>query len=320
MLILPKVFSGVFLAYAFMGSLASAREAERCVTEDVRQETERQPFVTSDGEVEFIEVLGQSLPPEGSRTTAPPSRERTHGVAAKLCNGTFVTAREEGFRSQVGIFGKLLDEQGSTTTSEFEISPFDKGGWSPSIAPTSDGGFVVSWQVGQKKGTAILLQKFTSDARPISSRVRVSGSGHNVSSYVVGLHSGQIVIVWNTFGVGTEMQILARIFTLSVKPLGPPIQVAKGNYIGAAYVRDLCGSSFAVLWQSEQWGNYRPDAARVISNSGVIKTEVLSRKSGAEYSNLLEQLTIVCAPISEGRSSNPTVDPDARKSSARGSP
>jgi hypothetical protein len=193
----PRQISCWFLAFGVVFSLASAKEIEHCVPEDLRHEVERQPFVTSTGEVEFIEVLGQVLPPVGSRTITPPSRDRTHGVAAKLCNGTLVTAREEQFRSQVGIFGKVLDEEGSATTHEFDISPFDEGGWFPSMAPTADGGFVVSWQVAQKKGSVILSQKFTSEGRPISPRILVSRNvGHNVTSYVVGLPSGQTVVTW----------------------------------------------------------------------------------------------------------------------------
>src|SRR5438094_460280 len=139
----------VVLALAVLGRPASATEVERCVPEDVRQDTERQPFVTADGLVEFLEVLGRSLPSAGSRTIAPPSRDGTNGVATKLCNGRFVTVRSEAFRSQTRLLGKLLNEHGTVATREFEVSPFDEGGWAPSIAATSDGGFVVSWQISQ---------------------------------------------------------------------------------------------------------------------------------------------------------------------------
>jgi hypothetical protein len=116
------------------------------------------------------------------------------------------------------------------------------------------------------------------------------------------------------------MQILARIFTQSLKAVGPPFQVAKGDHVGLPYIRDLCGGAFVVLWNAVRGGGYRPDAARVFSNTGVARTEGLSKTSGAAYSNLLEQLVAPCAQVSAGPSSNSTVDPDARKTGARGSP
>jgi len=225
--------------------------------------TQRQPFVTSDGTLEFMEVLGVPLPPVGSRTLTPPNPN--NGASAQLCDGRFVTVRED---SNGGLSGRLLDSDGHELTPDFVVSPFQEGGATPSVASTSDGGFAVAWHAWRGPTTAIVYaRKFDARGKPQFTRVRISEPrGENSWAYAVGLPSGQIAILWHDVGHAAT-RVFVRILSATMKLTGPPIAVVDGR-VGRGYLRVMCDGTLVALWNTDRGIAYRADAARVLGKLG----------------------------------------------------
>ena len=104
----------------------------------------------------------------------------------------------------LGVFGQRYDATGASIGSEFQINTFTLGPqYYPSVAPLSNGGFVVTWQsYGQTgSGHKVFGQRYDASGASVGSEFQVnthiSNNQHEAS--VAALSDGGFVVTWSIF-------------------------------------------------------------------------------------------------------------------------
>jgi len=156
-----------------------------------------------------------------------------------------------------GVYGQLFDGAGSPVGGEFPVNTTtDYGQNLPSVAPLSNGGFVVAWV---SRG-GIYCQRFDSAANKVEGEFKASTYQSCNSPSVAGLSGGGFVVTWHSWGQdGSGFGIYGQLFDGTGSPVGGEFQVntytddAQDNPAVAA----LSGGGFVVTWESmDQDGNH----------------------------------------------------------------
>jgi hypothetical protein len=268
--------------------------AVRCQPEETRYETAGRGQVQPDGTVEFVDELGARLPPPGSKTVLPAPRE--HGQLAKLCDGTYVSVREYEFKFSTRIVGRHLDAQGQALAEEFVILPYEENGWSPSVAASADGGFVVAWQTLRRRGSAVHAQRFGRTLEPLGARIAISAAptGSQVNAFVVGMPSGGFAVTWHLVSPSQPWQAYLRTFSRSGRPVSPLQVVTTGRYVSPPFIRILCDGSLLVFWgDGPGRGWYKADFVRQYGAEGLPLSDAMS-KDDERFAKLAASLIAPC--------------------------
>ena len=130
---------------------------------------------------------------------------QTHPAVAMTDSGTFVVV----WRSHVadgrggGVYGCCFDADGTALSDEFKVnlSDVDVGNWTPAVAMSPSGSFVVAWTTAQDGDCDLLARMFDADGTPSTEELPVAVSPSAVASTPsVAMNStGGFVIVWTNW-------------------------------------------------------------------------------------------------------------------------
>ncbi len=168
----------------------------------------------------------------------------------------------ETYVSQNDDTGELVF---SAVGTEFQVNTFTpEYQWLPSIAPLSDGGFLIVWdssyadypengQDGSSSG--IYAQRFSEIGTPVGSEFQVNTFTDDYQSKpsVSASPDGGIVVVWNSFGQdGSSAGVFAQRYAADGEPVGSEFQINTFTEDGQSNpdVVYLTDGSFAVVWES----------------------------------------------------------------------
>ena len=117
--------------------------------------------------------------------------------AGVLPDGRFIVVWQD-YRTPLGIYGQIIDSNGSPVGTNFMIS--ETSGWLPSIAVNPNGGYVVTWKDSRGFGYDVYAQKFKPDLSPDSVNYKVNndveGINYNQNYPVVATDGNNILFVW----------------------------------------------------------------------------------------------------------------------------
>ncbi|PSL17591.1 calcium-binding protein [Shimia abyssi] len=127
-----------------------------------------------------------------------------------------------------GVFGQRFNASGETVGYEFQINSYTSySQWQSSVAPLSDGGFVVTWSSFVLLGGfdyGIHGQRFDATGSPVGSEFDVNsfGPGDQWAPSVAALRNGNILVAWESWQQdGAQQGVFARHFDLDLPSLVP---------------------------------------------------------------------------------------------------
>ncbi len=190
------------------------------------------------------------------------------GVAT---GGNFLVAWSErhGYDGQqMGIFGRAYSSAGTPLGPEFQINQvWNASQWRPLIAPTPNGGFVVTWS-GDWDGDSV-MRILASDGTPITGDIAINQYDNDaqVDPAVAVAPDGTIFAAFVDFSshgsVGSGLNLWGRRFAANGTALGPEFPLP-GNFVDGDQRVPRVGvdaaDNFVVVWQ---------DALADGSNTGI---------------------------------------------------
>jgi len=129
-----------------------------------------------------------------------------------------------------GIFAQRYDSSGTAVGSEFQVNTVTANNQiSPSIAPLSNGGFVVTWRSLDGTGEYnVKGQRYDSDGTAVGSEFQVNTflSADRSDVPVTGLPGGGFVVTWHSLDpTGRDYGTWQRRYDASGNPITEPQQV-----------------------------------------------------------------------------------------------
>ncbi|AUN32601.1 hypothetical protein C0V82_19915 [Niveispirillum cyanobacteriorum] len=187
------------------------------------------------------------------RANTTTTNNETNPQAVELDNGTIVVVWQTAAQ---GIVGQRYSAAGGKLGSEFVISPSSTGSViNPAIASMVDGGFVVSWTIGEgdTSGNAIHARRYDGDGSPMAAafRVNTTTAGDQELSSITGLSNGGYAVAFTHRVSTTDYDVHVRVYG----PEGGRGTDIKVNQYSGSFqtnVRVTAGSNgdFLVSWQS----------------------------------------------------------------------
>ncbi|NDD11129.1 MAG: hypothetical protein EB072_00440 [Betaproteobacteria bacterium] len=221
--------------------------------------------------------------------TSTNDQQRDPSVAV-LTNGRFVVVwmdnnpADSGAAkdsSDWGVYGQLFSDQGSKIGGEFLVNTNTTGSqlW-PHVAPTSGGGFVVTWS-DQSGGNTIKAQRFdvANDAvAKLGSEFVIGTAGSANAGSTVAIQTGGFWSVWQAYD-GSERGVYLQRFNADGIAVGSPVLVnttSVGNQ-DSPQIDVRNDESFVVVWSSngQDGQGYGIYAQRFDASGGRIGGELL---------------------------------------------
>ena len=158
-------------------------------------------------------LVGDEFQINSITTQSTLHKNHSHSSIALLNDGAFVAnwwSTHQGSYSPPGVFGQLYNAEGTAVGTQFQIS-IDDGyhKWLPghkisSIAPLSDGGFVVVWDVlksGVDGHFHILGQRFDTSGQKVGDEFKIGHENNpRTTPKVISLAKGGFVVAWQETG------------------------------------------------------------------------------------------------------------------------
>lgn len=153
---------------------------------------------------------------------------------AALADGGFLvawTATEEDGKS-LGIFALRFDEAGVAHGKPFLVNAATEGDQAaPSVAPTADGGYLVTWMsyATDGDGFGVFARRFDKGDQPVGKDVQVNATAEGEQQYpaVASLADGSLVVGWMADRLdGDGWGIFARSISLEAGNHAPTAAVA----------------------------------------------------------------------------------------------
>ena len=243
------------------------------------------------------EVRGQVYDANGERVgysfgvnTFKSHNQQEMEIAA-LKDGGFVIVWESSGQdgestSYWNVYGQRYDDRGTPQGGEFRVNTYTNGYQRlPSVASTSDGGFVVTWEDhdgnGDNRGGSssdIFGQRYDDDGDRVGGEFLVNSftSSSQYQPSVTGLKDGGFVVAWRddngtNHDNGEAQDIWLKVFDGSGDAVGEEYRVH--GYVSAAQERpSLAGlddGGFVVAWESYlQDGDHDSVYARYFTADG----------------------------------------------------
>ncbi len=150
---------------------------------------------------------------------------------AQLASGNIVIAWQSRTASgdgDNGIEAKILDADGTTVADSFSVNVVTRGTQnSPSIQPTTNGGFVLFWSSDDDtdgSSYAIKARSFDGNGQPLTDEflINTTGTGRQYEPSSVLLDDGRIFVVWESSdnADGVSYAIRGRFLASDGSPLG----------------------------------------------------------------------------------------------------
>ncbi len=193
--------------------------------------------------------------------------DQTQPAIATFSNGSFVIVWQSDAQdgSGLGIYGQRYKANGGPLGAEFRINTTVADAQSlPSVAGTSDGGFVVAWQSGAVPD--IVAQRYKANGGKHGGEfvVNTRTAGAQIQPAVFGFDDGGFVVTWTSrdaSGLGVFGQIYLPtglpmggefdVNTMTTNNQSQPALVASGdgNFVGVWTSRNQDGSLEGVYGQ-----------------------------------------------------------------------
>ncbi len=173
----------------------------------------------------------------------------------------FVVVWMDGRRGNWDIFFQRFDRTGNRLGNNVLVTPDDSTQWTPKIACTSTGWFVVTWDDRRRANWDVYAQIYSSDGAPLGSNFRVNADAGSTDQYSGACainNFGEFIVVWTDTRNGNE-DIYCQRFDSS------------GNRIGVEFkVNDDIGSTaqnspavvatpdggYWIFWSDSRNGNF----------------------------------------------------------------
>jgi hypothetical protein len=181
--------------------------------------------------------------------------------AAGLGGGGFVVAWQGPDANGLGVYAQLFTAAGAKSGKEIKVNKVTANDQSlPSVAATSDGGFVITWQsaLQDTSGLGVYAQLYTAAGKTVSGNrlintTRTGDQGAPSAAFT----DGGYAIVWSSNGQdGSGQGIYAQTFG----PAGVPVNVefrvnttTAGDQVQPK-AAGFAGGNFVVLWSGPDAG------------------------------------------------------------------
>ncbi len=184
-------------------------------------------------------------------------------------DGNFVVAWSSAYSEDDGdgilsIQARRFSSEGTALGGQFRVNTYTESyQFSPVVASTADGAFVVAWESYGSSGSdndswSIQARRFGADGLPLGDDFQVNSyttSYQQHAALTVG-SSGEFVVAWRSYGsYGTDtsfMSVQARRFAADGTPAGNQFQV---NSLTTGYqhqpaIANAPAGGFVIVWQS----------------------------------------------------------------------
>src|SRR6056300_470090 len=131
-------------------------------------------------------------------------RAQTDPQITALGNGSFVISwTSDKGSSSTDIYAKIINADGSSTNSEFLVNTTTNlSQYESSIAPLTNGGFVITWTSYSQDGDVdgVYARMFDASGNPISIEIQANTftSSEQNNSSVAGLADGGFIVTWDS--------------------------------------------------------------------------------------------------------------------------
>ena len=242
-------------------------------------------------------LLGQPALTGPEFFVAPESPGHQFGVAA--------ASNDSGDQIVVWIAsprlqGRRFGRSGAPLGPAFVVqaSPSKSSPESLDVAINPAGRFVVVWYVEDSgKSGSIQARSFDASGHPFGDSFVVSDSMAGARPRVAMDAAGKFVVVWTRLGTGSAgSQILARRYTATGRPLGPPFEVARQNSSLSRfnpYVAVQPGGDFAITWADfDREHDLSHLLVRVFDRTGTPRGPARSISSTVKYASWAASLAL----------------------------
>ena len=176
---------------------------------------------------------------------------------AVAADGDFVVVWESADQdgSGKGIFGQRFGADTSPLGDEFQVNTYTTGSqYSPAVASSANGDFVVVWPDGMQDGSAtgIFGQRITADGTPagVEFQVNTYTTGGQGSPDVASDANGNFFVVWHGTGTAVGSHAWGRAFAGDGTPTGDVFQVDPLGSVGSAAIAVGSTGDFVVTYAS----------------------------------------------------------------------
>ena len=151
------------------------------------------------------------------------------------------------------VIARVFSKGGASLTDEMTVPTYPDGyKWGPSVAPISNGGFVVVWMSDEQDGssTGIFGQRFGAGGVKTGPEFQVNSEawGAQERPDVTLLSTGQFVVVWNTSS-NPSAGVFAQVFASDGLKVGAEFEVAtSGRH---ARLAPLSEGQAIVVWDDD---------------------------------------------------------------------
>ncbi len=192
---------------------------------------------------------------------------------AGLLGGGFIITWEDG-RLWQDIYAQRYNADGQNIGANFVVND-DEDSYSknsPSVVPTADGGFLISWDDGRNGTADIYAQRYNSAGDTVGSNFLVNDnaeSGHQWGPSVAALLDGGYIITWLDERNGAD--IYAQRYTAEGTAIGTNFRVNDddgSNTTGAPTIAANADGGFLISWADRRDGE-RDIYAQLYEASGV---------------------------------------------------
>ena len=156
--------------------------------------------------------------------------------------------------SYSGVYCQRYDVSGNLVGGEFRVNTYTTQAQSqPAVAALAYGGFVVTWEsYGQDgQGSGVYGQRYNAAGQAVGAefRINTATSGDQLGSTVAGLADGGFVVIWQSYGSSSYIDVYAQRYDYYGGSVGEAFRVSSGT--ATAYspsVTALEDGGFVVAW------------------------------------------------------------------------
>jgi large repetitive protein len=177
--------------------------------------------------------------------------QASQDVAARP-DGSFVVVWQTDGPRDADIAGQRYDAMGQPQGTEFAVGSQTAGNqFTPALALTVDGGFVVSWLDQSSSAYEVVARRFDAAGAPKGPDFTVTPSAYPVVPLgVAGGPDGSFLVVWTGVDDGDTTGVYGRRFDAAGSPVGPEFLVNTSTtaYQSRPSVATNASGAFVVTW------------------------------------------------------------------------
>jgi hypothetical protein len=173
-----------------------------------------------------------------------------------------------------GVFGRVLDAEGTPVGNEFRVNETTGGPQRmPDVIGQPDGGFVAVWfGRGRRDTQGLFARRFDASGNPVGGEFLINETTAGIQSNpsIGKLANGRFVVAWNGRGEGDREGIFFRMFEENGQPLGSEILANESTSRTQSNpsITNLVDGTFAIAWNGHGTGDHNGVFARIFNSQG----------------------------------------------------